>query len=691
MQEFQDRFTDEARELIAGIESEVIGLESNPNDKLIIDEIFRVMHTLKGTASMFGFNSIESITHHLESLYDSIRDDRMKINAEIINLTFATIDIIKKILDTKDNLNKNDQKHFDGIVQDLNKITGLPQEPHKEPPNPLKDSGEKMRAYYILYKPDENILFRGVKPFGVFYELSDIGRYKAIPFLDKMPILEIIDLDKFYLYWDIFFISKAPPEEVRDVFMFFESNEAYVVELDYNKLDKESIKDYTRLSARKLPPEKIRDIFASLLTHEGIEIERPELVVPKKEEDVEVETALSDIEHRTREISQKSSTMRVSSEKLDHLITNVSEFVTLYSQIALMVDISGYDELTKPIQSLGKLSKKLRDNALDLRLLPLDELTLKLRRLIRDLAQKLNKEVSFITEGTDTELDKTIISHLEEPLMHIIRNSLDHGIEDRETRLKMHKSPTGIIRLTSFYSGAYVFIQVQDDGAGIDPDVILKKAVEKGLAPQDVSLSKREIYDFVFLPGFSTAQQVSKVSGRGVGMDVVKQKINELRGEIEIDSEVNLGTSVTIKLPLTLSIIDTLKVMLGDSLYLVPLSAVEICLRVNYREILDNPKKQFEFEEKFLPVIILRDEFSINGQYPEYGRIVIIKQYEKKYGLLVDQVLGEHQAVVKPLGDLHKKHDFFTGVSIMGDGSLALILDTGKMLMMKKEMQNVNL
>jgi two-component system chemotaxis sensor kinase CheA len=529
-------------------------------------------------------------------------------------------------------------------------------------------------------------LFRGVKPFGIFYELSDLGKYKAIPFLDKLPSLENIDLDKFYLFWDIFFISTAPPEEVKDVFLFYEKEEATVIELDYRTLDKESLQGYAKTSVQKLAPEAIQEIFYTLLTREGIEIEKPEYVV-QKEEAEEPEKIGSETEYKPGDLSKKSSTMRVSSDKLDQLITNVSEFVTLYSQIALKVNMSGYQELMKPIQSLGKLSKKLRDNALDLRLVPLNELTLKLKRLVRDLSQKLGKEVSFITEGTDTELDKTIISNLEEPLMHIIRNSLDHGIESREVRHKMHKTPAGIVRLTSFYSGAYVFIQVQDDGAGMNPDILLNKALEKGFVTREQSLTKREIYDLIFLPGFSTAEKVSKISGRGVGMDVVKQKINELRGEIEIDSEVNLGTSVTIKLPLTLSIIDTLKVTIGNFMYLIPLAAIETCQRVRYQEIIAGNNKVYEFENIFLPVIVMRDEFGIKTGFPEYGRIVIIKQYEKKYGLLVDQVLGEHQAVVKPLGDLHKGHDFFTGVSIMGDGSLALILDTGKILTIKKELQ----
>ncbi|MBN1115723.1 MAG: chemotaxis protein CheA [Bacteroidales bacterium] len=445
---------------------------------------------------------------------------------------------------------------------------------------------------------------------------------------------------------------------------------------------------YREKTGRELTKNEIKEIFIDLDKTESLKIEKPKYV-DQKDEVLEKETTLKDIERKTVDLFKKTSTIRVAADKLDDLITNVSEFVTLYSQISLYSKSIENKELNKSIQSLGKLSKKLRDNALELRLVEINELTVKLHRLIRDLSLQLGKEINFITEGTDTELDKTIIDNLEEPLMHIIRNSLDHGIESKENRKKMNKPDKGIVRLTAFYSGANVFIQIQDDGKGIDLEVIRQKAIEKGLINANNQLTNREVYDLLFLPGFTTAENVSKISGRGVGMDVVKQKINELRGEIEVDSEIDLGTSVTIKLPLTLSIIDTMKVKIENLLYLIPLSVVETCIRIKYEEIANSIKKQFEYEGNLLPVIQLRDEFNLVSSSPVDGRIVIVKQYEKKYCILVDEVLGDHQAVVKPLGDLHKKHEYFSGASIMGDGSLALILDTGKIYTMNKEIQNI--
>ena len=689
--DFQDKFIAEAQELIYGLESQLISLESNTQDKVAINEIFRVMHTLKGAASMFGFDKIEQITHHLESIYDSIRDNEIEVTPEIINLTFSTIDIIKIILEKRNELNKTEQKNFDEILQKINHFMGDILDEKDEQPSPeyKQPTQQPLKAFYISYTPDENIYFRGIKPLSVFFELTDLGKYKAIPYTNKTPSPQNFNPDKFFLYWDIFFLTECNKEDVEDIFLFFRDEEYYINELNIDRLDKSDfIKTYTEKTGRKLTNNEIKGFFIDLDKSKSLKIEKPEYIGQKNEKS-EKETKLKDIERKTVDLFKKTSTIRVSADKLDDLITNVSEFVTLYSQISLYSRFIENKELNKSIQALGKLSKKLRDNALELRLVEVNELAVKLHRLIRDLSYQLGKEINFITEGTDTELDKTIIDNLEEPLMHIIRNSIDHGIENKETRLKMNKPEKGIVRLTSFYSGANVFIQIQDDGKGVDLDAIKQKAIAKGLINENLQLTSREIYDLLFLPGFSTAENISKISGRGVGMDVVKQKITELRGEIEIDSEIDLGTSVTIKLPLTLSIIDTMKVKIANLLYLVPLSSVETCIRVNYQEIAKSIKNQFEYEGNLLPVVQLRKEFNILNNTPIDGRIIIVKQYEKKYCILVDEVLGDHQAVVKPLGDLHKRHNYFSGASIMGDGSLALILDTGKIYTMNKKNQNI--
>lgn len=687
MNEFQEKFIDEARELIQGLESKLLSQELNNGDRATIDEVFRVMHTLKGTSAMFGFDLIEQLTHHLETVYDQIREGEREITTEIIDRTFDAVDFIGVILDNLNKLNENDNSTFNKLLQGIVEISGIQNDNaiRKEKEQVVPETA--LMGFFIHYTPDEDIYIRGIEPLSIFFDINDLGTYKAIPHLDKTPNPEEFDTNKFFIYWDIFLFAKTSREEVEDVFLFFNDTDFHIYEFDPENLDeKEFLKEYGKITKRQMTEGELSQILESVDENRKVNFSKSEILKQNTETN-QKENLLTELEKDKKKIA-KTTSLKVSADKLDDLIVNVSEFVTLYSQISLLAQDTSDTRLNKALQNLGKLSKKLRDNALDLRLVPIKDISLKMNRLVRDLSNKLDKNINYVTEGLDTELDKTIIDNLEEPLMHIIRNSIDHGIEDKETRIISNKPAEGIVRLTAFYSGNYVFIQVQDDGKGIDMDVVKQKAIDRGLIAANTEISKKEIYDLIFEPGFSTVQTVSKVSGRGVGMDVVKNKINELRGEIEVDSEVGLGTSITIKLPLTLSIIDTLKIQIENNVYLLPLSAVDNCISVNNVSLMTATKKQYDYKGEFLPVITLRDEFSLLSDIPKMGKMVIIHQYEKKYGLLVDKILGDHQAVVKPLDHLNKKHDFFSGVSVMGDGSLALILDTGKMLTSNKEIYN---
>ncbi|MCG8697793.1 MAG: chemotaxis protein CheA, partial [Bacteroidales bacterium] len=370
--------------------------------------------------------------------------------------------------------------------------------------------------------------------------------------------------------------------------------------------------------------------------------------------------------------------IRVSTDKLDQLVNNIGELVIINSQLSFVAEDINHFLIKKLIANIDKLSKNLRDNALDLRLIPISTISLKFKRLVRDLCTKLNKKVDFVTVGGDTQLDSNIIKAIESPLMHIIRNSLDHGVETPEERIQKGKEEKGIIRLIAFYSGANVFIQVQDDGKGINKDYIRQKAIEKGLINPTDKLTDKELYDLIFVPGFSTAQNLTDVSGRGVGMDVVKRNIHELRGMIEIDSEIDLGTSVSLKVPLSLSIIDTLLVEIDDESFLVPINTIESCHKVMHADLISSNNQQYKYQNQLLPYVYLRSFFDFGTNPPEKENMVILSANDRKYGLVVDKVIGEFQAVVKPLGVLHKKQQFLTGASVLGNGNLALIIDTNK-------------
>jgi len=377
-----------------------------------------------------------------------------------------------------------------------------------------------------------------------------------------------------------------------------------------------------------------------------------------------------------------AASIRVSSDKLDHLMNLVSELVTTQARLSLFAEQTNVPGLAPIVENVHKLTRQLRDIAFSIVLIPIENLFGRFQRLVRDLSAELHKEVDFIVEGADTELDKTIIENLSDPLMHIIRNSMDHGIEDARVRIANGKPAKGKIHLKAFYSGASVIIQVSDDGAGIDPEIIHAKAISKGLVPSDKKMSKKEILDLIFLPGFSTAKKVTDVSGRGVGMDVVKKKISDIRGEVDVESEVGKGTTITIKLPLTLSIIDGLLVSIDSSHFVIPLSSIDKIYAVDKESIYSSFNNLVTLDGTQIPFFSLRKEFNLQPSNEELEQVVVVNFEDNRVGLVVDYVIGEYQAVLKPLGKHYKSHDIFSGATILGDGTVALVMDTNKIIKM---------
>jgi two-component system chemotaxis sensor kinase CheA len=329
-------------------------------------------------------------------------------------------------------------------------------------------------------------------------------------------------------------------------------------------------------------------------------------------------------------------------------------------------------------ENVQKLSRQLRDIAFSIVLIPIENLLTRFQRLVRDLSQELKKEVNFIAEGTDTELDKTIIENLTDPLMHILRNSLDHGIEDPDIRVKLGKPRQGTIMLKAFYSGANVHIQIFDDGAGIDPEKIRQKAISKGIISTDTPYTTKDIMDLLFLPGFSMAINVTDVSGRGVGMDVVRRKIADIRGEVEIDSKIGQGTTITIKLPLTLSIIDGLLVKIMETFYVLPLTSVDKIYATQHNKLVNRYNQLIAFDGQQIPFFYLRNEFGFEENNVDSEQVVVVRYEDKRIGLAVDSVIGEYQAVLKPLGKHYKNQEIISGATILGDGTIALVIDTNK-------------
>jgi len=671
MIEFQDKYIEDAGELIAKLEAVLLDFENNQNDEGIIQEIFRIMHTIKGSAGMFGYNRIAEYTHFLEDIYDLIRKKKLLINKEIIDLTFKSVDLLRLLLLSKESISEEEEELYNANLQLAQKYTDKEYSGEIIETTSSKKIGNTKKLIKVFFKPHKNILLRGINVDSVVDELKELGNHVIFNFIDDS--IEIDGEDIINQYWEIFFSGSIEVEDINDVFLFMEDEEFLIETLNDDSdnsinsfiSDTEAVKQ--KLSVNELK-EKIKEIIAEEQAVEENEI-------PKATPEVEIkETKIVN--------TGGEESIRVPSQKLDSLLNLVSDLIIIHAEFETIAERLNDDTLAKSVKKLSKISRSFRDDVITTRLIPIAVLTTSMHRLVRDLSNKLEKEVQFITEGLQTELDKNIINRIENPIMHIIRNCLDHGIETPDERVKNDKPAKGVLRFIAFYSGASVFIQIQDDGKGIDKKIIKEKAISKGIIKYDEVLSDKQVYDLMFIPGFSTAKEITDVSGRGVGLDVVKNEITELHGEINIDSEIGLGTSFTFKLPLTLSIVDALVVKCKPYNILIPTGNILICKHIPEKTF-DNKDMQYKFQDKCVPIKRLNELLGNNSKVNAFEILVIFSIYDELYGLLVDRIVNTIQAVIKPLGEMHKKQHLFIGASQMGDGSIAYVLDTNILLKLK--------
>jgi len=686
MEQFVKKFIEEANELISKLEIDILELEKNPKSKEHIEEVFRVMHTFKGVSSMFGFENISEFTHHMESVYAQVRDGFLSINQDIIQLTFDSIDLIKQMINQEDNT-KNRQIELTEIITTILK--------QKEKHSAVIEDNEQQPTYYIILSSNENLVNKNL--FSLFKNLAEIGEYSVV--FHSFPDINISNdeiTDR-----GIYLSTKQNIKKINDIFKKLELTCSVLKISKFNLFKKEdfieklkqltenSKKNETGKFIQKDILQKVDDNEQDLDLSDTLELFNDDVNVVEWNDDfVKDKTEERAIKNETEKNNEKiknlskqvTTRVSVDSEKLDKLMYLVSELIINKAEFEIIKTTADFAKLDASIEKLDKLTRQFRDVTLSVRLVPINDMLVRFHRLIRDLSKELGKEIDFVTYGADTELDKNVIDNLAEPIMHILRNSLDHGIETPEIRKLNGKSPVGKIEFTSFYSGTSVVIKISDDGKGINTEQILQKAIEKGFIQPDTKLSKKEIYDLIFLPGFSTAQNLTEVSGRGVGMDVVRRKIADLRGEVEIAAEVNKGTEISIKLPISLSILDALLVRIQNLFCLIPLDIINSCAE-ELHEVIDNvPNSRLIINNELVPFIYLRNEFELFENIPKYERIVLIKHNDKQVGLIVDEVMGEHQAVLKPLGDMFKTLDFVSGGTILGSGDVAMVLDTNKLI-----------
>jgi two-component system chemotaxis sensor kinase CheA len=682
-------FKEEANELLTELENVLLKLEQEPENNELVDRAFRALHTLKGAGGMFGFTDISMFVHSMESVYDKIRDRTLKINLDIIRYTLRALDIINYMLEIPEE--KQTQEIADAIYEITTKFksfTLLEELPKSETKITVvqKEKVQKKHTYKIIFKPENYLMIYGHNILALIKEIQNLGNTIVTTKFKELPPYNEFNPELLYTDWIIILSTDVIIDTIKDIFIFVESDAKIMVK---------KLCDY--------------DIFENSITVEKIKfyLQNNEDIDGKIIETLEneIETAISsnsqiknEILGRAKETTkekiseQKVSSIRVPAEKLDQLVNLVGEMVTLQArlnQISLTLNNGDLQMLSEEVE---RLTWDLRDIALNIRMLPIGSTFSRFKRLVFDLSKELNKEIELITEGEETELDKTVIEKLTDPLMHIIRNSLDHGIETPEERIKLGKPSKGTIKLIAKQVGNEVIIEIIDDGKGLDKNKILNKAIEKGLVQPNVELTDTEIYQLVFLPGFSTAEKVTNLSGRGVGMDVVKTFIESLRGSVILESEQGKGTKVIIKLPLTLAIIDGLLVKVYEHIFVLPLSNVEECIELTKKEIEASKGRNIvTIRDEIVPYIRLSD--FLNYQYPklEIEQIVVLRIGDNRVGFCVDYVIGEHQTVIKTLPKIYKNLEGISGATILGDGTIALILDINKIYQLaeKEEMDEI--
>ena len=724
MDQFKQKAIEEAHELISGLEDSLLVLENDSDDKDNIAKVFRIMHTLKGNSAMFGFNYIAEFTHHIESIYDLVRNDKLKLNKDIFDITLFSVDHLKILLEDINLENASNKKsHTDflnKLIDFVKKINTLldsgaefidldegkekEKKPTKEkkvkkaeketeeekvevekieekveiPAEPVKKQEEKICSFIISFKPVKEILQTGSNPLYLLDDLNNLGKCKTYVEVKDIPSLDNLNPITCHVAWKIILSTKETVNSIKDVFIFVESD----CTIDINLISEDDVfnrADFDDYSEQLLSISERSNILETEFTfRDSIEHEEQ-----KKSEEEDKCASFQDVQQTGRkQVANKESitSIRVSSERLDVLMNLVSELVTTQARLSLFAESNVNSELSIVAENVQKLTRQLRDIAFSICLIPIQNILTRFHRLVRDLSTELNKEVELFIEGSETELDKSIIESLSDPIMHILRNSLDHGIEDAAVRLKAGKPAKGTILIKAYYSGANVIIKITDDGAGIDLDKVKNKAISKGLVPSDANLSRKYLLELLFLPGFSTAEKVTGVSGRGVGMDVVRRKIMDIRGEVDVDTKLGHGTSITIKLPLTLSIIDGLLVSIDGVCYIISLSVIDKCYAVMHSQVMTAYNNVIILDGVQVPFYYMREEFDSTSQAPDMEQVIVVRYEESKVGIVIDKVIGEYQAVLKPLGKMYKEQDMISGASILGDGTIALVLDTNKII-----------
>lgn len=662
-----ETFRVEAMERLQELESSLLELEESPESEELIGQIFRALHTIKGSGAMFGFDEVASFTHEVETVFDMVRNGKMSVEKELIDLTLKAGDLIHAMLDGKDTPEK------DGLTAAFKRyLPGAEVISHQAPKEEKK---EVTQTYRIRFRPEPDIFASGTNPIPLLNELRQLGDATVIAQLDGIPSLEDMNPELCYTYWDIVLTTDKGANSIKDVFIFVED----LAEITIEPVEEERRLGEIMIEKGDVKREDIEKVLKEKKPIGELLVEKGLVSKDKVASALAEQTQVKEVKEKKQKDDAVSS-IRVAADKLDKLVNLVGELVTVQARLTQKSSLEKDPDLTLISEEVERLTEELRDTTMSIRMLPIGTTFSKFKRLVRDLSSELGKEIDLTTEGGETELDKTVIEKLNDPLVHIIRNSVDHGVESPAVRQSIGKPRQGMVHLSAKHSGAYVLVEITDDGAGLNKERIRAKAVERGLLSPDQDISDKDLYGLIFAAGFSTAKNVTSVSGRGVGMDVVKKTIDSLRGSIEVQSQEGEGTTISLKLPLTLAIIEGLLVEIGTHQFVLPLSAVEECVELTREDVeKTHGRHMANVRGSLIPYMRLREEFGIAGELPELEQIVITEIDRARMGFVVDHVIGQHQTVIKTLGKAYRNVEGISGATILGDGTVALIVDVARL------------
>ena len=645
-------FRQEASELFEALEGALLDLGLRPDDKELVDTAFRALHTIKGSGAMFGFDEVASFTHEFESAFDRVRKGEITPNQDLISVALAAKDYIRTLIEAPET---TDSIIGDAILDDLHRLV----EPQGHPAaeivaiEQLPVLAEARIGWQLHIEFDSEILRNGSNPLDLLDDLGKLGACFVIALTEDVPFLDELDPEHCFLKWDVTLHSDCSRDAIDDVFIF--------------------VQDEMKLVCAPLAGTEIAPPLAPVESSAGDPPPAPAPQPEKKRDETKREET-------KRPDDKANATVRVQAERLDELMDRVGELVIAQARLSQLAAATNDISIKGIAEEIERLAASLRDTTMGARMVPIGSLFGRFRRLVHDLSRDLGKPVDFITSGEDTELDKTMIERLADPLVHLIRNSIDHGIESTENRAAAGKTDIGRIEIAAIHSGAQVLVTVRDNGGGLNTARIRAKAEENGLLAPGAVMSDQDIHQFLFHPGFSTAQTISALSGRGVGMDVVKRTIEAMRGSIDIATVPGNGTTITLRLPLTLAIIEGMLIRVGEGRYIIPLSAVEECAELSVADEQERGRDFLNMHGDLVPFLRLRKMFDSAGEPDRHQKIIIVSAGETRIGLIADQIIGSHQSVIKSLSKLHSDVTMFSGATILGDGSAALILDVAQLI-----------